>query len=260
MSIQEILDPANWLSTTGGPRYLQLQRRFESAISDNLLQPGMPLPPEREIAAITGLSRVTVRKAVGPLVQQGLIVQRRGSGSVVAKPVERVEQPLSRLTSFTEDMNRRGLSTEAKWLARGVFMPSPEEIMTLGLSSDQSVSRLERLRYADGLPLVVERASLPSEILPDPMDVELSLYETLDILGFKPVKAIQRIYAANLNAGDASLLDVEEGAASLQISRISFLSGGRAVELTKSVYRGEAYDFVAELKISDSDVVQNGEQ
>lgn len=257
MSIQSVLEPTNWLSTKGGPRYLQLQRRFEKAIKERALPPGTPLPPEREIAAITGLSRVTVRKAVAPLVQQGLIVQKRGSGTVVATPLERVEQPLSRLTSFTEDMNRRGMTTEAKWLARGVFMPSPEEIMTLGLGADQSVSRLERLRFAGGMPMVIERAALPSDILPDPFLVGRSLYDTLDSLGVKPVKAIQRISAANMKATDAKFLQVEEGLASLQIVRISYLPSGRAVELTKSVYRGDAYDFVAELKLTEAQAIED---
>ena len=260
MTIEQILDPTDWLSSTGGPRYMQLQRRLENAIKDKSLPPGTPLPPEREIAAITGLSRVTVRKAVGPLVEEGLIVQRRGSGTIVAQLVERVEQSLSRLTSFTEDMSRRGQTTTAKWLARSVVVPSPEEIMTLGLGSDQSVSRLERLRFADGMPLVIERASLPKEILPDPFAVDRSLYETLDQLGFKPVKAVQRISAANVNASDAALLEVEEGVASLQIARVSYLPGGRAVELTKSVYRGDTYDFVAELKLAEADSSEDARQ
>ena len=125
--------------------------------------------------------------------------------------------------------------------------------MTLGLSSDQSVSRLERLRFADQMPMVIERATLPSEILPDPFAVQQSLYETLDTFGVKPVKAVQRISAANLNATDAGFLEVEEGLASLQIERVSYLPSGRAVELTKSVYRGDAYDFVAELKLSETE-------
>ena len=77
MSIQEILDPSSWLSTSGGPRYVQLHRRLEKAIQTGQLPPGSPLPPEREIALMTTLSRVTVRKAVQPLVADGLVVQRR---------------------------------------------------------------------------------------------------------------------------------------------------------------------------------------
>ena len=252
MGIEEILNPDTWLTTTGGPRYVQLRRRLETAIADGRLPAGTPLPPEREIANMTTLSRVTVRKAVQPLVTEGLIVQRRGSGSVVASLVTKVEQSLSRLTSFTEDMARRGMTVDATWLERGIFLPSPEEVMTLGLTSTESVSRLARLRLADGIPLAIERASLSCKLLPNPLLVETSLYEALDELGSRPVRAVQRISAANLNEADAALLKVEEGVAGLKITRVSYLESGQVVEMTQSIYRGDAYDFVAELQLPGS--------
>ena len=249
MSIQEVFDPSKWLSSTRGPRYIQLRRRIEKAIERGQLPPGTPLPPEREIASMTTLSRVTVRKAVQPLVEEGLILQRRGSGSIVGSQLTKVEQSLSRLTSFTEDMARRGKNVTATWLERGIFLPSPEETMTLGLTARESVSRLSRLRMADGTPLAIERASLSTRMLPNPLAVESSLYETLDESGFKPVRAVQRISATNLNAVDAGLLEVEEGIAGLKITRVSYLESGQVVELTHSIYRGDAYDFVAELQL-----------
>lgn len=252
MSIEQVFDPSSWLSPSGGPRYVQLRRRIETAINTGQLAPGTPLPPEREIAAMTTLSRVTVRKAVQPLVAEGLIVQRRGSGSIVATQMTKVEQSLSRLTSFTEDMARRGKSVTATWLERGIFLPSSEETMTLGLTASESVSRLSRLRMADGTPLAIERASLSTRMLPNPLVVEASLYEALDRLGCKPVRAVQRISATNLNATDAKLLEIEEGIAGLQITRVSYLATGQVVELTHSIYRGDAYDFVAELQITSN--------
>ena len=249
MTVADVFEAGAWLSPNGGPRYLQLRRRIEKAIESGQLPPDTPLPPEREIAAITNLSRVTVRKAVEPLVESGMIVQRRGSGSFVAPRVTRVEQSLSRLTSFTEDMARRGMNVTSTWLERGLFMPSPHETMTLGLQSDASVARLARLRSSDGTPLAIERAALSSDILPDPLVVETSLYEVLGRLGKRPVRAIQRISAANLGADDAALLAVEEGEAGLKIERISYLPSGQVVELTQSLYRADLYDFVAELQI-----------
>lgn len=253
MKMEDVFDPAAWFSERGGPRYIQLKRRLERLIEERRLPPGTPLPPEREIAKLTGLSRVTVRKAVAPLVEAGLIEQRQGSGTIVAAPVSRVEQSLSRLSSFTEDMARRGMSISQVWLTRGVFVPSPEEIMTFGLGARQMVSRLERLRLADGTPMAIERAALPPDILPDPRVVETSLYEVLEQHGRRPVRAVQHISAANLGAKDAALLEVDEGAAALRITRVSYLATGRVAELTKSIYRGDAYDFVAELQIVESE-------
>ena len=243
-----VFEPSTWLSATGGPRYVQLKHRIEKAIETGELPPASPLPPEREIATMTGLSRVTVRKAIVPLVEIGLIIQRRGSGSFVATSVGRVEQSLSRLTSFTEDMARRQMSFTSIWLERGLFVPSPKEVLALGLGLNDSVSRIARLRSVDGTPLAIERAALSPEILPNPLLVESSLYETLEKIGNRPMRATQRISAENLGAKDAELLKVKEGAAGLHIERTSYLASGRVAEFTQSIYRGDKYDFVAELQ------------
>ena len=233
-----------------GPLYLQLQRLIAEAIAQGRLQPGDSLPPERELAAMTGLSRVTVRKGVAELVASGQLVQKRGSGTFVAPPVEKLEQALSLLTSFTEDMARRGRNVESRWIARGLHAAAPEEVMALGLGVGERVARLERVRSSDGLPLAIERASLPQAILPDPEGVDASLYATLEARGMRPVRAVQRISAANLGARDADLLGVAPGVAGLRIERISYLPSGKVVEFTRSLYRGDAYDFAVELKLA----------
>lgn len=235
----------------GGPLYLGLRKRIEIAIRDGLLQPGDALPSERELAIMADVSRVTVRKAVQHLVMDGLLVQRHGSGTFVAPAVPRVEQPLSALTSFTEDMERRGMSVETRWLDRGLYAPSPEETMVLGLSASDKVARVNRLRLADGTPFAIERAALSAAILPDPSAVGASLYEALEKSGMRPVRAIQRISAALLETGDAQLLGVAVGSASLNITRISYIASGKVVEFTRSRYRADAYDFVAELRLRD---------
>lgn len=251
MNYQEIFSPSNWLLEKGGLRYIQLQRQIEKAIADGKLPPGIPLPPEREIAKLTGLSRVTVRKAIAPLVKSGLVEQKQGSGSLIAEPVQRVEQSLSRLTSFTEDMQFRGIKTTSRWLNRAISAPSPEEIMNLAISTSETVSRIDRLRFANDIPMAIERATLPNSILKDPLNVEISLYETLEKVGKKPVRAIQHLKATNIKKEDAILLKCDEGTACLNVTRLSFLGSGEVVEFTKSVYRGDAYDFVAELRIPE---------
>ncbi|MCV2865734.1 GntR family transcriptional regulator [Albidovulum sediminicola] len=251
MTITDFLDPKRWLSPGGGPLYVQLRKRIEAGIAEGVLAPDTPLPPEREVASLTELSRVTVRKAIAELVDKGLVVQRQGSGSFIAAERPRVEQSLSRLTSFTEDMARRGLSSVSQWLERGLFLPSPEEVLTLGLGSDDQVSRLARLRLADGRPMAVERASLPPDILPNPLAVTHSLYEVLGQAGLRPVRAIQKISAVNLTEAEAAQLGLPAGAAGLRIERISYLPEGRVAEFTRSLYRGDAYDFVAELRIPE---------
>ncbi|MBO9446988.1 GntR family transcriptional regulator [Ruegeria sp. R14_0] len=251
MNVADFLRPEGWLGQSSGPRYVQLRQRLEQGIADGILPPNSSLPPEREIAELTDLSRVTVRKAIQELVRKGAIEQRQGSGSFVREPVAKVEQSLSHLTSFTEDMERRGLNTTSTWLERGIFLPSPEEMMALGLSANEQVARIHRLREAGGRPMALEKAALPLDILPNPTEVTGSLYAVLEQAGYRPVRAIQKISAINLEAPEAELLDVAEGSAGLRIQRTSYLESGRVAELTRSIYRGDAYDFVAELRLSN---------
>ena len=237
-------------SSNGAPLYLRLKKSIENAVRDGVIGPGDALPSERDIALKADVSRVTVRKAVQDLVKGGILVQRHGSGTFVAPRVERVEQSLSLLTSFTEDMARRGMAVRSEWLDRGIYAPSPEEMMVLGLSSTDMVARVSRLRIANDTPLAIERATLSSAVLPEPAAIGASLYATLEKNGNRPVRAVQRISATNLGEADAQLLDVPVGAAGLNIERISYLASGKVIEFTRSVYRGDTYDFVAELRLS----------
>jgi GntR family transcriptional regulator len=236
----------------GGPLYLQLKRWIEDAIKRGHINPGDALPSERDLAQRAEVSRVTVRKAVQQLVQDGILVQRHGSGTFVAPETQRVEQSLSQLTSFTEDMARRGMAVRAEWLDRGIYAPSPEETMILGLGAGEQVSRIARLRLTGDMPLAIERASLSATILPDPLELGASLYKHLDRSGLRPVRAIQRIRAAGIPEADAHLLQVATGSAGLHIERVSYLASGRVIEFTRSIYRGDTYDFVAELRLGDA--------
>ncbi len=251
--MNQIFSPDGFDDPGAGPLYLQLQRRIAEAIASGRLAPGDSLPPERDMATMTGLSRVTVRKAVQALVLSGQLVQRRGSGTFVAHKVEKLEQALSLLTSFTEDMQRRGRTVESVWLSRAVHSPTPEEVMALGLGADDRVARLARVRRSDGIPLAIERASLSGAYLPDPESVETSLYRVLDARGLRPTRAVQRISAANLGPRDAELLEVAEGVAGLKIERVSYLPSGQVIEFTRSLYRGDAYDFAVELKLAGNE-------
>ncbi|WP_019172055.1 GntR family transcriptional regulator [Pseudaminobacter salicylatoxidans] len=218
-----------------------------------VIGPGDALPSERDIALKADVSRVTVRKAVQDLVKSGLLVQRHGSGTFVAPRRERVEQSLSRLTSFTDDMARRGMTASSVWLDKGIYPPSPDEMMVLGLSAKEMVARVSRLRIANDTPMAIERASLSVAALPDPGSVVSSLYATLEETGNRPIRAVQRISAVNLAGADARLLEVPDGSACLHIERISYLASGKVIEFTRSIYRGDAYDFVAELRLSGQD-------
>jgi GntR family transcriptional regulator len=237
----------------GGPAplYLKLKRLVTDAIAQGALGDRDAIPGERDLARMLGISRVTVRKAFADLVAEGILVQRRGSGTFVAPRTARIEAPLSRLTSFTEDMRSRGIETASDWIERASAMATPEEALVLALSPGERVSRLHRLRRADGKPLAIERASLPHRMLPDPQAIETSLYAALSERGLRPVRALQRLHAVALGKADAALLALPEGSPALFTERVAYLADNRVVEFTRSLYRGDSYDFVAELHLAE---------
>ena len=98
--------------------------------------------------------------------------------------------------------------------------------------------------------MAIELAVIPQRFLPDPDAVGASLYAALEARGHHPVRALQRLHATALTATEAKLLDLREGSPALFIERISFLGDGRIVEFTRSHYRGDSYDFVAELTLA----------
>ena len=248
-AVAAIVGSSRFQADDPAPLYLRLQSAIREAVGAGTLAPGDALPPERELAAELGISRVTVRKALAGLVEAGLLLQRRGSGTFVAPAPRKVEQPLSRLTSFSEDMRARGLTPTVRIIDRAVSLPSPEEAMVFGLKVGERVSRLHRLRLADDVPMAIELAVVPTAFLPDPDAVDGSLYTVLEARGIRPVRAMQRLSAANVGPLEAERLAVPVGAAALRIERVSYAADGRVVEFTRSFYRGDAYDFVAELNL-----------
>src|SRR5215475_3971873 len=226
------------------PLYQQLQRALRKAIEIQLLGPEDALPAERDLATDFNVSRITVRKALDGLVAEGLLIRRQGSGNFVSA---RVEKNFAMLTSFSEDMRARGRNPRSVWLKRSTGTVTPEEALTLRLSPGTPVYRFHRLRFADEAPMAIEVATIVSSALPSIDAVNESLYEALERTGHRPVRALQRLRAVILTAEQADLLKAKAGDPGLLVERLGSLRDGSAVEFSQSYYRGDIYDFVAEL-------------
>jgi GntR family transcriptional regulator len=232
-------------SAASTPLYLQVRNGLTRLIRDGRFNPEDALPSERLLAERLGISRVTARKAIDALVSDGLIVRRHGSGNYISP---KLEQSLTRLTSFTEELELRGFMPGSRWIRRVVGSVLPEEMVALGLSPGARVARLERVRLADTTPMAYESSALPISVVPDPEAVTDSLYTYLAGRGALPVRALQHIRAANATARHAELLGIPLGQALLFITRVGYLDDGRAVEISHTWCRSDFYDFVAELR------------
>jgi GntR family transcriptional regulator len=237
------LDPAS-----AQPLYHQLQGALRAAIEKRLLEPNFALPAERDLATLLNVSRITVRKAIDGLAAEGLLVRRQGSGNFVSpRGGARIEKNFAKLTSFSEDMRARGRTPKSVWLKRATGTVTPEEALALRLSPGTPVYRFHRIRYADEAPMAVEHVTVLAAALPSVDAVDASLYEALEAAGNRPARALQRLRAVLLTAEQARLLNAVEGAAGLLVERLGSLPDGRAIEFSQSWYRGDTYDFVAEL-------------
>lgn len=232
-------------SRSSAPLYLQLQRVLRSAIERQVLSPDEALPPERELASAYSVSRVTVRKALDGLVHARLLTRRQGAGTFVAA---RVEKNFATISSFTEDMLSRGRQPHSEWISRGEGTVMPEEALAFGFGPGTPVYRLVRIRYADGESMALEHATVPKDSLQSLDAVGESLYDALG--SARPVRVLQRLRAVLFTPEQSELLGIEPGSAGLEIERRGFAADGRTVEFTKSYYRGDAYDFVAELNVA----------
>ncbi len=241
----------NELRAIAAPRCRDASETLRREIETGRFATAEMLPGERDLAALLGISRTTLRRVIAGLIAQGVLTQRQGAGTFIRRGAPRVEQPLSRLTGFSQDMALRGLRAGSLVLESGLFLPTPEEAMMLGASPGEQVLRLSRLRLADDLPMAVEHAVVPRHFLPDPGAIGASLYAALAARGARPVRALQRLRAAILADEDADLLGVARGSPALHIQRLGYDAQGRCVEFTRSRYRADLYDFVAELSLPD---------
>ncbi|MFM2045473.1 MAG: hypothetical protein RLY86_4049 [Pseudomonadota bacterium] len=227
------------------PLYIQLANRLRDSINEGQIASGEALPSERALSELTGASRVTIRKAIEQLVDEGLLQRRHGSGTFIAP---RAEQPGTTLSGFSADALHRGKAPGSIWLVKTVSGATADEAQALSLPSSAPVARLARVRIADEEPLAIEHAIVPAAMLPDLSTLQGSLYAALESRGNRPVRGTQKIRASLATSVEAGLLSIREGAEVLRIERRTFLADGTPVELTRSAYRGDRYDFVAEIR------------
>ncbi|WAL63114.1 GntR family transcriptional regulator [Amycolatopsis cynarae] len=227
------------------PKHAQLREILRRAI-ERELPPGSPIPSERELAQRYRVSRLTVRSAIGKLVDEGVLTRVRGKGTFTVSP--RMDLQLY-LMSFTGDMRRRGLVPSTDVLHRGEEVPPPSTARALALAPDRPAYRLVRLRRADGIPLALERGWYHPGHLPGLLDLDLtgSLYELLahhHDLRFDDAR--QTVWAEAADRDTARLLGIRTGDPLLVFRRISTTRGAPVEDIT-SWYRGDRYQVTVQL-------------
>ncbi|MBB3042104.1 MULTISPECIES: GntR family transcriptional regulator [Nocardioides] len=200
--------------------------------------PGSPAPSERELVHRFGVARMTVRQAMDALVVEGLLERIPGRGTFVARP----RRTASTLTSFSEEMARRGLLAESQTLLARREQAGPGVARALNLTEGDAVIHWRRLRRADGQPMCLEDAYLNEVLIPGFLQsgMPTSLYDALESRGLRPTWAEDSITADVVSEEEAEHLALSPGDPVLRHSRRG-LAGEKVVEVSRTVYRADRY-------------------
>jgi GntR family transcriptional regulator len=212
------------------------------------LRVGEAIPSERRLSSDLGVSRLTVRAALDDLVRDGYLVRRHGSGTFVSEP--KIAQQLT-LTSFSEDMRRRGMVAGSRTIELRETHAGAAVGRALSVSPDARVVRIRRLRLADAEPMALETLHVPADLVPglsrDSLE-DASFYELLEKrYGVVIASGIQSIEPTVTNEEESGLLGVPLHSPAFLFERTSRTAEGETVEFVRSLYRGDRYRLVAEL-------------
>ncbi len=217
-------------------------------------EPGSPAPSERELVQHFGVARMTVRQALDALVAEGLLERVPGRGTFVARAKIDVQV---RLSSYTEEMARRGMKAGSRTLLARLEAAGPGVARALEINEGEKVVHWQRLRLADDAPMCIEDAFLADSLVPGFLEQPLpeSLYVDLQRRDLLPSWGEDSVDAAVARPEEAELLGIPPGSPLLRIARRAF-AGNAAVEVSRSSFRADRYTLWVPLSRPKTPVVR----
>jgi GntR family transcriptional regulator len=239
---QKITQPPVLRRGIGVPAHVQIEQWFMDAIASGELAAGDKLPPERDFAAALGVSRMTLRQALGMLERRGLVAKAVGrhGGTFVLQP--KVECDLTTLIGFSEQLRRRGMTAGARVVSAAEEHAGPVVAKALGLQENDPAYLIVRVRLANEQPLALERSYFPARRFPGLLSQALdgSLYELLaERYGQRPQRALESLESVRARAAEARLLGVRPGVALTLVERTAYTADGSPIEFARDLYRGD---------------------
>lgn len=217
--------------------YHRIQSDISESIASGEYEPGARIPSETALAERYGVTRMTVRQAIGELISKGLVTRKQGSGTYVLHGGHPA-RGLNRLTSFDEDMRAQGYTPSSRQLSNSE-VDAPEIVKKhLELNDGAHVIRLERVRVVEETPLALHLSWLPLQLAPDLLRRSMdgvSLYRTLEQeFGVHLSSATQRVSAVPATAHQAEVLMVRAGSPLLYTERTTRDENNQPVEFAES--------------------------
>lgn len=225
------------------PLWIQAANLITAEIDSGALKPGMRLPPERELCEQLGISRVTLRKALTKLVDEGLLNASHGRGWYVASTSTSKDWPNS-LESFSETARRMGLTASSRVLRAEVLPATIDEAEEFLVAPGSPLFHLDRVRTLNGVPTAIDYSRIPAELAPGFLDKDFttaSLYEELEAAGAAPARADSTIEAREADEYAAEHLDIGVGKPLLVMNQRVMDASDRPLLDSKIQYSGERY-------------------
>ena len=226
----------------------QVAEAIKRQIADGVLNPGDKLPTEKWLTENYKVSRVTARKAVQTLIDNGTLERVRGESPTIAYP--HMSRQTNRLAGLSEDLKKMGHTPGALILLCARETASPYVAAKLNIEVDAPVFRLRRLRTADSIPLAIHDCWYPlkycGSFLTETYHAD-SVYKLLEENGFELVHAAQTVSAKNASRKEAEMLGIQDGSALLHVERVSYTASNIAMELSDMLYNPVRYDLHMEL-------------
>lgn len=231
-------------SGTGEPLYLQLKNQLLDDISAGVYTKGQRIPTENELAQTFSVSRITVRKALKELEQEGLLVRRQGKGTFVAD--HSLRRDILHNSSFTEICRSAGLTPGARTIKSVIEDATPSDVAELGIAPDSKVIALERIRYADGIPVAIEFSRLP-ERFSFLIEEDLNDASLIQVLADKynirftstGPKTLKLVYATY---EQAKYLSLSKGYPLISIACVSFDASGTPCHRSLQLIVGDKFE------------------
>jgi len=229
------------------PKYLQLSEWLKSMIDKGRYAVGERLPSEIELSNMFSVNRNTVRQAIQQLVNIDLVIKKNGIGTFVSSRTDnKLQYSLQNIQSLTHELNKLGIKPDTKMLSKKVIRTTNDLAEKLMLGSDNRAIRIMRVRYGNGIPLVIERSYLSYREYSDIMNTEIpdSLYQTLiEHFDVSLERSVQTLRAIDLPDDDAKLLGLDSCFPAMLQESIIYDKDNIAVELLLSIYRGDKFVF-----------------
>jgi len=232
-------------------RYQEIAHTLRQRLSAQ--GPGHVLPSESELSAEFDASRVTVRRALETLRDEGVLASRQGFGWYVATAP--LQQKLTRLDTIEQQLEQGGIRPERQILEFAFVAATPHVAERLGCSQ---VLQVKRRNLADGAPFAVVTVWCPAD-LGQPLsrrDVERKPF--YELLGLQLRGATQTIGAAAATDDDARLLEVPVGSPVLRCERLTTTDTGEPVLLSEHIFPAHRTEFVVELPQAAPSLVPSG--